>query len=219
MYTRALLLLFCLSVTSFGQTQTLPTNAGAQSSAATAQTQTAPTAEAQYEYRVLATSKTSSLEKELNEAAGAGFRFEGVMGGATSFGLGGSEGVVVLSRNTSVNSLDTLRYEYKLLATKKTSTMQKEMQEAGGAGFEYRGQTVFESTFGGKEVIVILERPRGADSRRVEYKLLATNKTSTMQKELSEAGKDGFAFAGLTVAQTLFGGSELVVILSRQRSR
>lgn len=213
MYTRALLLLLCLGLTSFGQAQTPPTNSGAPSPAATQP----PAADAQYEYRVLATSKTSSLERELNEAAGAGFRFEDVMGGTTGFG--GSEGVVVMSRNTSLNSLDTPRYEYKLLAAKKTSTMQKELQEAGGAGFDYRGQTIFDSTFGGKEVVVILERLRSTDSRRVEFKLLATNKTSTMQKEMLEAGRDGFAFAGLTVAETLFGGSELVVILRRQRNR
>ena len=213
MCTRALLLLLCLSLTSFGQTRQ-PSNAEAQGSAAPALASTANSNTAQYEYRVLATSKTSTLQKEMNEAAQVGFRFEGVMGGATSFG--GSEGVVVMSRNSASNEI---RYEYKLLATKKTSTMQKELQEAGGAGFDYREQTIFNTTFGGQEVVVIMERPRGTDSRRVEYKLLATSKTSTMQKELLEAGKDGFAFAGITVAETFFGGSELVVILRRQRSK
>ncbi|MBA3439362.1 MAG: hypothetical protein H0T92_05785 [Pyrinomonadaceae bacterium] len=213
MFTRALLLLLCLSVTSFGQTQVQPSNAETRSSTAPAPASTANPNTAQYEYRVLATSKTSTLQNELNDAAQAGFRFEGVMGGATSFG--GSEGVVVMSRNTASNEM---RYEYKLLATKKTSTMQKELQEAGGAGFDYRGQTIFNTTFGGQEVVVVLERPRGADTRRVEYKLFATSKTSTMQKELQEAGKEGFAYAGITVAETFFGGSELVVILRKPRS-
>ena len=37
----------------------------------------APPARAQdsYDYRILATSKTSTLEKEMNDAAGAGFKF------------------------------------------------------------------------------------------------------------------------------------------------
>ena len=35
------------------------------------------------EYRVLATSKTSTMEKELNEAAAAGYRFSKTMGGNT----------------------------------------------------------------------------------------------------------------------------------------
>ena len=41
------------------------------------------------DFRVLATTKTSSMERELNEAAEAGFRFQAVMGGDTA--LGGSE--------------------------------------------------------------------------------------------------------------------------------
>src|SRR6185437_16106013 len=48
------------------------------------------------EYRVLATTKTSTMEKELNEASEAGFQFQAVMGGETEFG--GSEVVVVTSR-------------------------------------------------------------------------------------------------------------------------
>jgi hypothetical protein len=45
--------------------------------------------------------------------------------------------------------------------------------------------------------------------------VLATKKTSTMQKELLEAGAAGYGLAGLTVAETAFGGTELVVILRR----
>ena len=67
--------------------------------------------------------------------------------------------------------------------------MQKELQQAGEEGFEYIGQTVFQTTFGGKETVIILERNRNDTSTfRYEYKLLATKKTSTMQKELLEGG-------------------------------
>jgi hypothetical protein len=163
------------------------------------------------EYRVLATNKTSTMEKEMQEAAEAGFRFGDVMGGDTAFG--GSEVVVIMHRGGS-----PARFAYRLLATNKTSTMQKEMQEAGDAGYEYRGQTVFKSTFGGKEVVAILERPLEA-SKAVpyEYRLLATKKTSTIQKELSEAGNESYEFVGMTVAKTLVGGDEVVAILRRKR--
>jgi hypothetical protein len=164
------------------------------------------------EYRVLATNRTSTMEKEMQDAADAGFRFDGVMGGETSFG--GSEVVVVMSRSAAGTPKG--RYQYRLLATSRTSTMQKEMQDAGDAGFDYRGQTVFKSTFGGKEVVVILERDGDATNRpRFEYRLLATKRTSTMQKELSDAGQAGFAFVGVTVGDTVVGGAELVVILRR----
>lgn len=167
------------------------------------------------EYRLLATNKTSTMQKEMNQAADAGFRFSGVMGGETSFG--GSEAVVIMHRDPANESRE--RFQYKLLATNKTSTMQKELQEAGDLGFEYKGQTVFSSTFGGKEVVVILEKDRESAATQWEYKLLATSRTSTMQKELSEAGSQGFAFVGVTVAETALGGKEVVSILRRSRSR
>jgi hypothetical protein len=95
--------------------------------------------------------------------------------------------------------------------------MQKELQEAGDAGFEYRGQTIFKTAFGGKEVVAILERAKGAPAPiRYEYRVLATKKTSTMQKELQEAGEAGFEFVGVTVAKTMIGGEEVVSILRRK---
>jgi hypothetical protein len=161
-----------------------------------------------FEYKLLATNKTSTMQKELNEAADAGFRFEGIMGGETTFG--GSESVIIMSRRSS--STPSKRYEYKLLATNKTSTMQKELQQAGDAGFDYKGQTVFSSTFGGREVVLVLERDPEAKPIPYEYKLLATSKTSTMQKELQQAANQGYRYVGVTVASTSFGGKEVVVI-------
>jgi hypothetical protein len=94
--------------------------------------------------------------------------------------------------------------------------MQKEMQQLGEEGFDYKGQTVFESTFGGREVVVIMERDPSTSSKPRTYKLLATTKTSTMQKELREAGESGFRIVGVTVAKTAFGGAELVSILRKE---
>lgn len=165
-------------------------------------------ADSTIEYRLLATSKTSTMEREMNEAAQEGFRFEGVMGGETAFG--GNECVVIMSRPAPLET----HFEYKLLATNRTSTMQKELQQAGRRGFHIRGKTVFETAFGGREVVVILERSSVADAP-IEYKLLATSRTSTMQKELAEAGREGFQFATMAVAETAFGGQEVVVILYR----
>jgi hypothetical protein len=160
-------------------------------------------------YKVLATSKTSTMQKEMQLAAEAGYRFAAVMGGQTSFG--GNEVVVLMQKAASRED----RFEYRLLATSKTSTMQKELQAAADAGFEYIGQTVFSSAFGGNEVAVILERNAAAPRTRYEYKLIATSKTSTLQKELDEIGEQDFQAVGMTVGQTALGGSELVVITRR----
>ena len=177
------------------------------SSAALARTQDLPGG---IEYRVLATNKTSTMQKEMTEAAEAGFRFGGMMGGETSFG--GQEVVVVMTKE----GRESGRYAYRLLATNKTSTMQKELQEASDAGFEFLGQSVFSSAFGGKEVVVVLERGPEPDGVRYEYRLVATKKTATLQKELSIAGQQGFQFVGLTVAETATAGNEIVAILRRQ---
>jgi len=163
------------------------------------------------DYRVLATSKTSTMEKELNEAAEAGFRFRAVMGGESAFG--GKEVVTIMSRGEGAKG----RFGYRLLATSRTSTMQKELQEAADAGYEYRSQTVFETLMGGNEVVVILERDRDAELKSVEYKLFATTKTSTLQKELLEAGTAGYEIVGMTVSKTALGGKELVAIARRSR--
>lgn len=161
-------------------------------------------------YRVLATNKTSTMQKEMQEAGEAGFRFAAVMGGETSFG--GKEVVVLMQKAPGMT-----RREYRLLAANKTSTLQKELQEAGDAGFVFVGQTVFESLFGGKEVAAILERdPSASVKEKYEYKLIATKKTSTLQKELQEVGDQGFQALGMTLGETAIGGGELVVITRRR---
>ena len=165
-----------------------------------------------FDYRLLATNRTSTMEKEMNEAADAGFAFSGVMGGETGFG--GKEVVVVMIKALA-ESVQTAK-KYKLLATSKTSTLQKEMQEAGDEGFEYKGQTVFESTFGGKEVSAIMERNTAVKAKRFSYRLLATSRTSTMQKELREAGEAGFRLLGVSVGKSAFAGSEVICVLGKE---
>jgi hypothetical protein len=167
-------------------------------------------AQAAVEYRVLATNKTSTMETELNDAAEAGFRFQAVMGGETA--IGGKEVVAVVTRTGA-----SARYAYRLLATAKTSTMEKELQDAADAGFEYRSQTVFKTAFGGEEVVCILERDKDAPPLKSQYKLLATSKTSTFESELREAGAAGYQIVGLTVAKTAVGGKEMVAITRRAR--
>ena len=90
------------------------------------------------------------------------------------------------------------------------------MQEAGDRGFEHRGETVFKKTFG-TEVMIILERDMEAEPKLWEYKLLATKKTSTMQKEILEASELGFQFVAVSVGETFFGGSEVVTIMRRPK--
>ena len=164
----------------------------------------------QIKYKVLATKKTSTMQKELNEMADQGYRFQGVSGGETSFG--GSEVVSIMQKEPDQKGT----YKYILLATSRTGTMQKELQEAGDSGYEYRGQVVFKTFMGGEEVVTILEKDPNAPFVKYEYKLFATKKTGTMDKELNEAGDAGYSYVGVTVGKTAMGGNELVVITRKK---
>ena len=95
--------------------------------------------------------------------------------------------------------------------------MQKELQEASDAGFDYRDQTVFKSALGGQEVVCILERDKEDATRKYDYKLLATSRTSTLEKELRKAGEAGYEVVGMTVSKTAMGGKELVAITRKAK--
>src|SRR6185503_12303395 len=139
MFSRIVLCVLCLTIVGFAQSGSK--NIDRSRNLIAVANNTNPNATATpattIEFRLLATNKTSTMQKEMNEAADAGFHFEGTMGGETSFG--GSEVVTIMSRNTVTDTKK--RYEYKLLATSRTSTMQRELQQAGDAGFEYKGQS------------------------------------------------------------------------------
>ena len=162
------------------------------------------------EYRILATSRTSTMEKELNTAAATGYRFSKAMGGKSA--NGGQEVIVAMVKDPATGQATR---KYRLLATTKTSTMQREMQQSADDGYAYLEQTVFETAFGGKEVVVIMELDPSRPGLHTSYRLLATTKTSTMQKELQEAGAQGYILMGLTIGKTELGGDEVVTILRR----
>ncbi len=96
-----------------------------------------------------------------------------------------------------------LEERYLLLATKKTSTMQKELDEASAAGY----RIVSGSPTSGSEMAVILEKV-ATPPDNYQYMLLATSKTSTMQKELQEAAAEGFRLLPSTMIakNQMFGG-------------
>ena len=163
------------------------------------------------EFRLLAANRTSTLQDELNQAAGEGFVFHAMMAGNT---LGGKELVVVMSKPLAQAPVQ--RIKYKVLATNKTSTMQRELEAMGAFGYRYCAQSVAPTTFGGRQILVVLERNLDDRSARYEYQLLASNRTLTLQNELNEVAREGYQLAGLTVAETAFGGDEILAILSRR---
>ncbi len=152
-------------------------------------------------YRLLATTRTSTMEKELNEAAAQGYRI--LVGSPTS----GKEMAIFLERVASSGA----PYKYKLLATTRTSTMQKELNEAAEGGYRLLPRTMIAKAqlVGSVEIIVIMERPP-TGQKQYEYKLLATSRTSTLQKEVTEAQAAGFVIVGMVSR------GEHMVILERE---
>lgn len=47
---------------------------------------------------------------------------------------------------------------YRLLATSCTSTMQKELKEAGAAGYEFMGVVVGKTSLRGRQVVGVLQK-------------------------------------------------------------
>ena len=65
----------------------------------------------------------------------------------------------------------------------------------------------------GEETVGILERSTETPSTiKYDYKLIATSKTSTLEKEIQLLAEQGYQAVALTVGKTAFGGAELVVI-------
>ena len=154
------------------------------------------------QYKLLATTRTSTMQKEINETAAQGYRI--VVGSPTS----GSEMALFLAREGTVAE----PYQYKLLATTRTGTMQKEMNEAADAGYRLIPSTMIakKQLLGGIEIVMIMERPPKA-RMEYEYKLLATSRTSTLQKEVTEAKDAGYIVVGMVTRD------ENMVVMERER--
>ena len=152
-------------------------------------------------YLLLSTIKTSTMQKELDEASGLGFR---IISAASSCGQ--SEMVLFLERVTQPP--DT--YKYRLLATTRTSTMEKELNQAAQEGFRLLPRTITaKQGFLSTEIVSVLEQTPKS-SKRYQYRLLATSRTSTLQKEVAQAEADGFELVGLV------GRGENMVIMEKE---
>lgn len=153
------------------------------------------------QYLLLATVKTSTMQKELDEASAQGFR---IISAASSCGQ--SEMVLFLERVTQAP--DT--YKYRLLATTRTSTMEKELNQAAQEGFRLLPRTITaKEGFLSNEIVSVLEQAPKSN-KRYEYRLLATNRTSTLQKEVAQSETDGFVLVGLV------GRGENMVIMEKE---
>jgi hypothetical protein len=165
------------------------------------------------EFRFISTSKTTTFEKELNDWARQGFRFARLAKALDDHRIGG-----LLAREKEGEGG---KYEYRVLATYKLSTMRKELEAAAAEGFELRGITIkrkFKVFFDSQETIVVIERPAGETKRRFEYKFVSTTSENTGQKELDAAVSEGYFPKDMVMdedTKLLFVADRIKIVLAR----
>ena len=106
--------------------------------------------------RVLSTTKTSTMERELNEAAAEGFRVTGA-----------SLMKVMLEEDRDSAG----RLEYRLLAAVRYGTLKNEIIAAGREGFRIVPRAVMDNQ---QQTIIIMERAVGS-TKPYEYELIETD--------------------------------------------
>ncbi len=136
-----------------------------------------------HKYVLLATSKTSTMQKELDSAAEKGFRL------AMGSGLESNEVAMMMERIPEGSE----KYSYKLLATTRTGSMEKEINAVAKEGYRLHPRTLSSKTgMLTREIVVIMEKDPNQKGHEYEYKLLATTLTGTLQKEMTAAANEGY---------------------------
>jgi hypothetical protein len=140
--------------------------------------------DADQSYLILSTKRIQTMEKELDEAAAKGFR---VLYGAptVSFDI-----ALFLKR---LEKGEGQPYTYRILATSRNKTMEKELNEHAAQGYRLLPRTmVFKQGLLTAEVLSILERE--PDSKvAYEYKLVEAGKEVKLQAKIDAAINEGFA--------------------------
>jgi hypothetical protein len=161
---------------------------------------TAAVAEAQEaadRYILLAAQRTGTMQQEINDAAARGFR---VVAASRTEGV---EVIVLLEQSPD-------KYTYRLISTTRTGTLQREISDAAANGYRVVPRAVttkragggFNATLGANsstegELLVLMEKgPEGP--ARAQYQVLATSRTGTLQKEISQAAINGYLLVALT---------------------
>jgi len=154
-------------------------------------------------YLVLSTKRIQTMEKELDEVAAKGFR---VLYGAPTQQFDMS---ILLER---VPEPVSTPYSYKVLATSRLKTMEKELNDLAKQGYQLLPRTIiFKQGFVTAELVMLMERVPNSN-QNYEYKLVQGRKEVKIHKEIDQAAPQGF------VPVTMIVLGENVVVLERKVS-
>lgn len=136
-------------------------------------------------YVLLATTRTSTLEKEMADAVAHGFRLHS--------GSAADELVYLMERQDA----SAPRADYVVLSTNKRETLEREMNQAAARGYRLHPFSlagILRSMSGTFETIAVMEK---RESPAIEYRVIATARAGTFEKELSAALEQGWDFVAM----------------------
>ena len=107
-------------------------------------------AQEQQRFKLIGARDSGELERELNAAGAAGYRFAGSQGGRSTF-VRSDESVVVMALDS-----DGRRFRYIVLATNRIGTMERELNGVPPE-FDIVGMTAFRQVLDGGAVILEAE--------------------------------------------------------------
>lgn len=133
-------------------------------------------------YLVLSTKKIGTMEKELDEAAAKGFR---VLYGAPTLAY---DMALFLDRIGKGEN----PYKYKILATVRNTTMEKELNELASQGYRLLPRTIaFKQGFLTAELVMVMEKAPNSN-KTFEYKLITAGREFKLHKRIEAAVNNGF---------------------------
>ena len=152
-------------------------------------------------YVVLSTKRIQTMEKELDEVAAKGFR---VLYGAPTQQW---DMAILLNR---VQAADSAPYSYKVLATSRQKTMEKELAQAGAEGYRLLPRTfITKMGFLTNELVMLTEREPNS-KKSYEYKLITESKETKLHKRIDEAMTQGY------VPVTMITMGEHIVVMEKE---
>jgi hypothetical protein len=138
--------------------------------------------DADQNYLILSTKRIQTMEKELEEVAAKGFR---VLYGAPTVSY---DMALFLDRVENPEK----SFSYKILATSRNKTMEKELNEHAAKGFRLLPRTIiFKQGLLTAELVTVMERETNANVA-YEYKLVEARKEVKLHSKIDAARAEGF---------------------------
>ena len=114
------------------------------------------------------------------------------------------------------------RREFRFLSTSKVATMEKELNERAAEGF--RLDRVSKTVLSGDLAVLVVRDPSAQEGIHEEYKIISTMRAGTMEKEIVDAGTQGYELRGLISmfrpGITLLGvGDETAAVMERPKDQ